>query len=88
MFSISNFCFRITDVVCVFGVIIFDFVSKEKYENKNGFNVYQLFPTVFTQTMSKPMSSMRGSVTISRVVYLHIVCLEELELGPLHESRL
>jgi hypothetical protein len=68
-FSISNFCFRITDVVCVSGVIVFDFVSKEKYENKNGFNVYRLFPVVFTQTMSKPMSSMRGSVTISRVVY-------------------
>jgi hypothetical protein len=38
-------CFRNTDIVSVF-----DFVSDNKYENGNGFSVYQPFPTVFIPT--------------------------------------
>jgi hypothetical protein len=41
-------CFRITDVVFVSGVTVFDLVSEKKYENENGFCVYRSFPTVFT----------------------------------------
>jgi hypothetical protein len=46
MFSVPNFhfrCFRITGVVFVSEVTVFDFVSKEQYENENGFSVYRLF---------------------------------------------
>jgi hypothetical protein len=46
VFSILSFrfrCFQITDVVPVSGVVTFDFVSDEKYENENGFSVYCLF---------------------------------------------
>ena len=41
-------CFRITDIVFVSGVTVFDLVSEKKYENENGFCVYRSFPTVFT----------------------------------------
>jgi hypothetical protein len=50
VFSAPNFrfrCFRNTDIVSVFGVTVFDFVSDKKYENDNGFSVYRPFPTVF-----------------------------------------
>jgi hypothetical protein len=43
-------CFRISDVVFVSGVTVFDLISEKKYENENGFNVYRSFsPLIMCQ---------------------------------------
>jgi hypothetical protein len=66
VFFAPNFrfrCFRNTDIVSVFGVIVFDFVSDKKYENGNDFSVYRSFSTVFTLVIMKFAS---GSSTRTR----------------------
>jgi hypothetical protein len=39
--------------VFISGVTIFNLVSKEKYENENGFNVYRSLSTIFTPNYTK-----------------------------------
>jgi hypothetical protein len=49
VFSAPNFrfrCFRNTDIVYVYGVTVFDFVSDKKYENNNSFSVYRPFSSL------------------------------------------
>jgi hypothetical protein len=76
VFSALNFCFRCfrnTDTVSVFGVTVFDFVSDKKYENGNGFSVYQPFPTVFIPKEKYTTARMMSVIDLRKNGWMGII---------------